>query len=252
MMGKKFLIAGNWKMYKNTTQSRAFILELAQTFASGPGLEVVVFPPFTALAGLRNLDAKIKIGAQNMFYEEKGAFTGEISPLMLQELVDYVLIGHSERREIFKESDDDVNKKVRAAVQFKLSPVLCVGETLQEREAGKTMAKIKNQLEKAVQGMANYEMSKIAVAYEPIWAIGTGRNATPAQAQEVHHFIKGVWQDLAPGRNLKILYGGSVKPENSLELLAQEDISGVLVGGASLKVDQFSAIIQNCAQLLDK
>jgi triosephosphate isomerase len=252
MMGKKFLIAGNWKMYKNTTQSRAFILELAQTFASNPGLEVAVFPPFTALAGLRDLDAKIKIGAQNMFYEEKGAFTGEISPLMLQELVDYVLIGHSERREIFKESDDDVNKKVRAAVQFKLSPVLCVGETLQEREAGKTMAKIKNQLEKAVQGMANYEMSKIAVAYEPIWAIGTGRNATPAQAQEVHHFIKGVWQDLAPGRNLKILYGGSVKPENSLELLAQEDISGVLVGGASLKVDQFSAIIHNCAQLLDK
>jgi triosephosphate isomerase len=252
MMGKKFLIAGNWKMYKNTAQSRAFILELAQTFAPVPGLEVAVFPSFTALAGLRDLDAKIKIGAQNMFYEEKGAFTGEISPLMLQELVDYVLIGHSERREIFKESDDDVNKKVRAALQFKLSPVLCVGETLQEREDGKTMAKIKNQLEKAVQGMANYEMRKIAVAYEPIWAIGTGRNATPAQAQEVHHFIKGVWQDLAPGRNLKILYGGSVKPENSLELLAQDDISGVLVGGASLKVEQFSAIINSCVQLLNK
>jgi triosephosphate isomerase (TIM) len=251
-MGKEYLIAGNWKMYKSADQSREFIHELAQTFAPVPGLEVAVFPPFTALAGLRGLDAKIKIGAQNMFYEEKGAFTGEISPLMLQELVDYVLLGHSERREIFKESDEDVNKKVRAALQFNLLPVLCVGETLQEREAGKTMGKIKNQLEKALQGVENREMSKIVVAYEPIWAIGTGRNATPAQAQEVHHFIKGIWQGMAPGQNLKILYGGSVKPENSLELLAQDDISGVLVGGASLKVEQFSAIIHTCVQLLNK
>ena len=250
-MGKEYLIAGNWKMYKSAVQSREFIHELARSFAPATGLEVAVFPPFTALAGLRGLDAKIKIGAQNMFYEEKGAFTGEISPLMLQELVDYVLIGHSERREIFKESDDDVNKKVRAALQFNLLPVLCVGETLQEREAGKTMAKIKNQLEKALQGVENREMSKIVVAYEPIWAIGTGRNATSAQAREVHHFIKGIWQDMAPGLNVKILYGGSVNPENSLELLAQDDISGVLVGGASLKVDQFSAIIHNCVQLLN-
>jgi triosephosphate isomerase len=251
-MGKEFLIAGNWKMYKTAAQSREFIQELGRTFAPVTGLAVAVFPPFTALAGLRALDAKIKIGAQNMFYEEQGAYTGEISPLMLQELADYVLIGHSERREIFKESDEDVNKKVRAALRFKLLPVLCVGETLQEREAGKTMTKIKNQLEKAVQGLANYEMSKMVVAYEPIWAIGTGLNAAPAQAQEVHHFIKGIWEKLAPGRNLKILYGGSVKPENSLALLAQEDVSGVLVGGASLKVDQFSAIIRNGVELLNK
>ena len=251
-MQKKYLIAGNWKMFKTISESREFIQDLAKAFPATPGMEVAVFPPFTALAGLRGLDAKIKIGAQNMFYEEKGAFTGEVSPLMLRELVDYVLIGHSERREIFKESDEDVNKKVRAALQFNLLPVLCVGETLQEREAGETMTKIKNQLGKAVRGMSNYEISKIVVAYEPIWAIGTGRNATPAQAQEVHHFIKGLWQEIAPGRNLKILYGGSVKPENSLELLAQEDISGVLVGGASLKVEQFSAIIHNCVQLLNK
>lgn len=251
-MGKEYLIAGNWKMFKTADQSREFIHELAQSFVPALGLEVAVFPPFIALAGLRGLDAKIKIGAQNMFYEDKGAFTGEISPLMLQELVDYVLIGHSERREIFKESNEDVNKKVRAALQFNLLPVLCVGETLQEREAGKTMAKIKNQLEKALQGVENREMNKIVVAYEPIWAIGTGRNATPAQAQEVHHFIRGIWQEMAPGRNLKIIYGGSVKPENSLELLAQDDISGVLVGGASLKVEQFSAIIRSCVQLLNK
>jgi triosephosphate isomerase len=215
-------------------------------------LAVAVFPPFTALAGLRALDAKIRIGAQNMFYEEQGAYTGEISPLMLQELVDYVLIGHSERREIFKESDEAINKKVKAALQFNLLPVLCVGETLQEREAGKTMAKIKNQLEMDLQGVATADMGKIIVAYEPLWAIGTGLNAAPAQAQEVHHFIKGVWQEMAPGQNLQILYGGSVKPENSLALLAQEDVSGVLVGGASLKVDQFSAIIRTGAELLNK
>jgi triosephosphate isomerase len=251
-MHKEYLIAGNWKMFKTIAESREFIQALAKNFNATPGLEVAVFPPFIALAGLRGLDAKIKIGAQNMFYEEKGAFTGEISPLMLQELAEYVLLGHSERREIFKESDDDVNKKVMAALQFNLLPVLCVGETLQERKAGKTMAKIKNQLEQAVRGVEKHEMGKIVVAYEPIWAIGTGLNATPAQAQEVHHFIKGIWREMVPGQNLKIIYGGSVKPENSLELLAQDDISGVLVGGASLKVELFSAIIHNCMQLLNK
>ncbi|MCX6555761.1 MAG: triose-phosphate isomerase [Candidatus Aminicenantes bacterium] len=249
-MGKEYLIAGNWKMYKNAAESRAFVSDLAGTFTQVPGLAVAVFPPFTALAGLRSLDGKIKIGAQNMFYEEKGAFTGEISPLMLQELVDYVLIGHSERREIFKESDEDVNKKIRMALQFNLLPVLCVGETLQERETGKTRAKIERQLEKALHGVASRDSGKIIIAYEPIWAIGTGLNATPKQAQEVHHFIKGLWRELAPGQNLQILYGGSVKPENSLELLAQEDVAGVLVGGASLKIESFSAIIQNCVQLL--
>jgi triosephosphate isomerase (TIM) len=251
-LNKKYLIAGNWKMYKSAAQSRAFIQQLSRTFTRTAGMEVAVFPPFIALAGLRGLDAKIKIGAQNMFHMEEGAFTGEISPLMLQDLVDYVLIGHSERREIFKESDEDVNHKVKAALRFNLSPVLCVGETLLEREAGATKAKIKNQLEKAVHGVENGKLAKIVVAYEPIWAIGTGRNATPDQAQDVHHFIKGIWQELAPGQNLQVIYGGSVKPENSRELLAQDDISGVLVGGASLKVEQFSAIIHNCAQLLGK
>jgi len=249
---KEYLIAGNWKMYKNADESRAFIHELARTFSPVTGLVVAVFPPFTALAGLRGLEAKIKIGAQNMHHVEKGAFTGEISPLMLTDLVEYVLVGHSERREIFKESDEDVNKKIRAALQFSLLPVLCVGETLQEREAGNTMAKIKNQLEKALQGVESHEMERIVIAYEPIWAIGTGRNATPAQAQEVHRFIREIWQNMAPGLNVKIIYGGSVKPENSLELLAQDDISGVLVGGASLKVEPFSAIIHSCLQLLNK
>jgi len=250
-MRKEYLIAGNWKMFKTIAESREFVRALAKEFSAAPGLEVVVFPPYTALAATHGLEAKIKIGAQNMFFEEKGAFTGEISPLMLQELADCVLVGHSERREIFAESDEDVNKKLKTALKFNLPPVLCVGETLPEREAGKTLPKVRQQLEMALQGVAGANMEKITVAYEPIWAIGTGRNATPAQAQEVHHFIGQTLQEIAPGSRIKILYGGSVKPENSLELLSQEDISGVLVGGASLKVDQFSAIIQNALKLLN-
>jgi triosephosphate isomerase len=250
-MRREYLIAGNWKMFKTIAESREFIQALAKEFTATPGLTVVVFPPFTALAAVRGLDAKIRIGAQNLFYEEKGAFTGEISPLMLRDLSDYVLVGHSERREIFHESDDDVRKKLLAALKFNLLPVLCVGETLPEREAGKTLIKIRMQLEKALQGVAGADLEKIIVAYEPIWAIGTGRNATPQQAQEVHSFIKKTLQEMAPVNKIKILYGGSVKPENSLELLSQEDISGVLVGGASLKVEQFSVIIQNGLKLLN-
>jgi triosephosphate isomerase len=169
---------------------------------------------------------------------------------MLRGLAEYVLVGHSERREIFHESDDDVNKKLLAALTFGLLPVLCVGETLPEREWGQTLDKIKKQLEIALAGVAGGEMGKITVAYEPIWAIGTGRNATPGQAQEVHRYISLQLQEKFPGNKIKILYGGSVKPENSLELLSQEDISGVLVGGASLKLDQFSAIIHNGLKLL--
>jgi triosephosphate isomerase len=251
-MDKEYLIAGNWKMHKNAAESRDFVAALAKTFEPVPGMEVAVFPPFTALAGLRAIDAKIKIGAQNMYHEEKGAYTGEISPSMLQEWVDYVLIGHSERREIFKESDEDVNKKLGAALRFNLRPVLCVGETLQERETGRTRSKIEGQLQKALHGLAPRDLSRVIVAYEPIWAIGTGVNATPKQAQDVHRFIRGLWQELVPGHRAPILYGGSVKPENSLEILAQEDVAGVLVGGASLKIESFSAIIHHCAQLLSQ
>jgi len=250
-MGKEYLIAGNWKMFKTVAESREFVRALAREFDSTPGLEVVVFPPFTALDATHGLEPKIKIGSQNMYFEEKGAFTGEVSPLMLRELADCVLVGHSERREIFAESDEVVNKKLKAALKFELPPVLCIGETLAEREAGKTLEKIRQQLEKDLQGVPAAEMGKISVAYEPIWAIGTGRNATAGQAQEVHHFIRQTLLDMAPGNTIKILYGGSVKPENSLELLSQEDISGVLVGGASLKVETFSAIIQHALKLLN-
>ncbi len=249
-MEKEFLIAGNWKMHKTAAESRQFVVDLAGKFTPVPGMIVVVFPPFTSLAAVSGLDPRVRIGAQNMFHEEKGAFTGEISPSMLSELVEYVLVGHSERREIFHESDEDVNKKLLAALKAGLKPVLCVGETLPEREAGRTLDKIKAQLEKDLAGVVGSDWAKLTVAYEPIWAIGTGRNATPAQAQEVHHFIRGLLEEKAAGSRIKVLYGGSVKPENSQELLSQEDISGVLVGGASLKIDQFSAIIENGLKLL--
>jgi triosephosphate isomerase len=250
MMAKQFMIAGNWKMFKTVAESREFVTNLAKEFNATPGLTVAVFPPFIALDAMRGMDPKIHIGAQNMFYEEKGAFTGEVSPLMLQGLAEFILVGHSERREIFHESDEEVNKKLLSALKFKLNPVLCVGETLPEREAGETLSKIKNQLDKCLQGVAGGEWEKITLAYEPIWAIGTGRNATPEQAQDVHRFIRRALEEKFPGNRIPILYGGSVKPENSLELLSQEDISGVLVGGASLKVEQFSAIIRNGLKLL--
>jgi triosephosphate isomerase len=238
-------------MFKTVAESREFVQALAREFDASPGLEVAVFPPFTALAATHGLEAKIKIGSQNRYFEEKGAFTGEVSPLMLRELADCVLIGHSERREIFAESDEVVNKKLKAALKFGLPPVLCIGETLAEREAGKTLEKIRRQLEQDLLGVPAAEMGKVIVAYEPIWAIGTGRNASAGQAQDVHHFIRQTLLDMAPDNKIKILYGGSVKPENSLELLSQEDISGVLVGGASLKVETFSAIIQNALKLLN-
>ncbi|MBN2344875.1 MAG: triose-phosphate isomerase [Candidatus Aminicenantes bacterium] len=250
-MGKEFLIAGNWKMYKTPDESRQFIEALAGTFPETAGLTVAVFPPFTSLAVVRCLDRKIRIGAQNMFPEDAGAYTGEVSPLMLRGLVDFVLVGHSERRQVFHESDDDVNRKLLAALRHGFLPILCVGETLPEREAGQTLSKVEGQLRLGLAGVAGDAWANVTVAYEPIWAIGTGRNATPAQAQEVHRFIGGWLAERAgAGAAIQVLYGGSVKPENSLELLSQEDISGVLVGGASLKVESFSAIIHSGLKLL--
>jgi len=250
-MGKEYLIAGNWKMHKTAGEGREFVAALARTFTSAPGLTVAVFPPFTCLAAVNGLDAKIHVGAQNLYYEEKGAFTGEISPLMLQGLAEYVLVGHSERREIFRESDEIVNRKLLAALKFGLKPVLCVGESLPERDAGRTLDKVSGQLGNGLAGVTGGDWPKLTVAYEPIWAIGTGRNASTEQAQEVHRHICRWLGEKAPGHRIPILYGGSVRPENSLELLAQEDISGVLVGGASLNVESFSAIIHNGLKLLN-
>lgn len=249
-MAREYFIAGNWKMFKTADESREFVRQLALAFPAVPGLTVAVFPPFTALSAVQGLDAKVRIGAQNVFYEEQGAFTGEISPRMLSGLAEFVLVGHSERRQIFGEGDEEVNRKLRAALAAGLKPVLCLGETLPERESGQTLDKVRLQLQRGLAGVAAGDWERIAVAYEPIWAIGTGRNATPEQAQEVHLFLRGLLREMAPGARPPLLYGGSVKPENSLELLSQPDVSGVLVGGASLKVDPFSAIIHSGVKLL--
>ena len=249
-MNREYVIAGNWKMYKTGAEARELVQALAASFTAVPGLTVVVFPPFTALESVRGLDPKVRIGAQNVFYEEQGAFTGEVAPRMLAGLAEYVLVGHSERRQVFHESDADVARKLRAALAAGLKPVLCLGETLPERESNATLSKVDGQLDAALAGVSGPEWGSVLVAYEPIWAIGTGRTATPQQAQEVHRHLRLRLEAMAPSRRVPILDGGSVKPENSLDLLSQEDIDGLLVGGASLKAGSFSAIINGGSQLL--
>lgn len=252
---KDYIIAGNWKMFKTVDESIAFVTQLHQkleTHADFPRdkVEVLVFPPFTSLYAVKDISPRIKTGSQNVHFEEQGAFTGEISPLMLEHIVDYVLIGHSERREIFNESDETIEKKIKTALAHRFTPLLCVGETLEDREAGKTFSKIQGQLDKDLDGLTPEEVQKVVIAYEPIWAIGTGKTASPEQAQEVHAFIRKILQDKTGNpETVRILYGGSVKPENSTAILSQNDINGVLIGGASLKVDSFFDIIANSMKL---
>lgn len=252
-MKKEYIIAGNWKMFKTVEESVDFVSGLHEKLADLPAndaVEILVCPPFTSLYPVKGISPRIKIGAQNIHFEENGAFTGEISPLMLENLVDYVLIGHSERRVIFNEKDEDLNKKVKSALKHGLTPVLCVGESLEEREAGNTFAKIENQLDKGLDGLTPDDILEVVIAYEPIWAIGTGKNATPDQAQDVHAFIREILKKkIDSPETVRILYGGSVKPQNSFDLLSQNDINGVLVGGASLKIDDFFAIIQTSLKL---
>jgi triosephosphate isomerase len=255
-MTQNYIIAGNWKMYKTAAESIDFVKELQQQLLSLPqddAVEILVFPPHTSLYPLKGISPRIKTGAQNFYFEEKGAFTGEISPLMLADLVEYVLIGHSERREIFNETDAAVNKKVKAALKHNFTPVLCIGETLAEREAGNTTSKIRFQLDQDLEGLTPMEIQKVVIAYEPIWAIGTGKNASPQQAQEAHAFIREILNkkrgSAAAAESARILYGGSVKPTNSYELLSQKDVNGFLIGGASLQINDFFAIIKDAYKL---
>ena len=248
---KKFLISGNWKMNKTVSQSITFYRELDKKITLTKGVEVLIFPPFTALQGVKDISAKILTGAQNMYYEDSGAFTGEIAPIMVKEIVDYVLIGHSERRQIFKETEGQLNLKLKKALEINLKPVFCVGEILEQRESGKTLDIIRGQIERGLEGLNEQEISKIVFAYEPVWAIGTGKTATPQQAQEVHQYIRRVlsYKIDKKAEDILILYGGSVKPQNSFDILSLEDINGVLVGGASLHVDLFSDIIQSSCRI---
>lgn len=244
------LIAGNWKMHKDHRQAVELVRELHPLLVDLKEVEVAVCPPFTALSdvarALQELGSGMKLGAQDVYPAPEGAYTGEISPLMLKALgVTYVIVGHSERREILGEGDDFIAAKVRAVLEAGMAPILCVGETLEEREAGKAREKVRSQLEKDLESLSGEEASSLVIAYEPIWAIGTGRTATPEDAQEMNSFIRS-WLTGRFGEErsseVRILYGGSVKPENAAELMSMPDIDGALVGGASLKAADFASI----------
>ena len=245
---RRLLIAGNWKMHKTVEGALSLIRELKRLVSDVNHRDILVCPPFTALYAVKaELEgSNISLGAQNMFYEEEGAFTGEISPLMLRDVgCSYVILGHSERRHIFGETDELINKKVLSAVNHGLIPILCVGETLQEREDGKTKEVIERQVREGLKGLS--ETSEFVIAYEPVWAIGTGRTATPELAEEVHSFIRELLSEMFGAKkaeSVRILYGGSVKPENAAGLLSQPNIDGSLVGGASLKADSFAKIVK--------
>jgi triosephosphate isomerase len=246
---RKPIIAGNWKMHKTATASEAFVRDLCKVVGQTE-VEVVVCPNFTALlpVGLAIRTTSVKLGAQNMHWEEQGAFTGEISPAMLNDVgCNYVLVGHSERRQYFAETDETVNKKVKSALQHGLTPIFCVGETLGQREAGQTKTVIGTQLQGGLEGITAEQVASLVIAYEPVWAIGTGRTASSGDAQEVCQFIRSTVAKLV-GKSgadaVRIQYGGSVKADNIDELMAQPDIDGVLVGGASLDVDTFARIVK--------
>jgi triosephosphate isomerase len=246
---RKPIIAGNWKMYKTVGESLELVRQLKEALADVDSVEIVVSPPFTALSAVVEelKGSNISVAGQNMYWEESGAYTGEVSPLMLKDIgCTHVIIGHSERRQFFNETDATVNKKVKAALKAGLTPIVCVGETLEEREFGATMKIVERQMREGLEGLVPQEMEKIVIAYEPVWAIGTGKTASPQQAEEVHHLISSIIAQSAGGvaRNIRILYGGSVKPDNVDELMAQPDIDGALVGGASLQANSFVRIVR--------
>ncbi len=250
---RKPMIAGNWKMFKTAGQAVILVQDIEKKLGYGvDGVDIVVCPPFTALKSISTaIEADgldIRLGAQDMHWEEEGAFTGEVSPSMLKDLgVKHVLIGHSERRQYFGETDQTVNKKVKAALENGLDPIVCVGETLEEHDDGSTNKTVQDQLLNGLKDIVVTDPTKIVVAYEPIWAIGTGRNATPEEANDVIRHIRAVLGSIfSPdiATEIRILYGGSVKPENVRFLMEESDIDGALVGGASLKPDTFVDIIK--------
>jgi len=249
MIRKKF-IAGNWKMNKTAADGAALTKEILAAIGRETSVDVVLCPPFTALESVgRALEGQaVKLGAQNMNPEKNGAFTGEVSAEMLRALfVTYVILGHSERRTFFGDTDTFVNKKTLAALANQLKPILCVGETLAEREGGSTLAVVKKQVEGGLVGVTAEQMNSVVIAYEPVWAIGTGKVATTAQAQEVHAYIRELLTALygAPvAQKVRILYGGSMKPSNAPELLAQKDIDGGLIGGAALEAKSFVELVK--------
>jgi triosephosphate isomerase len=248
-------IAGNWKMYKTVQEAVVFVKELRRLVKDVADVEIVVAPPFTAVhaAAEAARNTNIGIAAQDVHWEREGAFTGEVSPVMLKEAgAEYVIVGHSERRRLFGETDQIVNRKAIAAIAGGLTPIVCIGETLEERERNETLAVLDRQIEKGLKAFTASQVAdpvNLVLAYEPVWAIGTGRNATAAQAEEAHAHIRGrlrEWFDAEAADRCRILYGGSVKPDNIRELIAQPDVDGALVGGASLEVESFAGIVTAC------
>ena len=252
MINRKKIIAGNWKMNKTQAEARELVKDLLREIGRFDGAEIVLCPPFTALSAVSELlssVSNVRLGAQNMHEAASGAFTGEISAGMLRELyVRYVIIGHSERRQYFHETNATVNRKTKAALAAELRPIVCIGETLPEREANHWKKVLETQLIEGLAGITDKELADIILAYEPVWAIGTGKTASPAQAEEAHQWIRKVLAtkfSVAASERIRIQYGGSVKPENARELLSKPDIDGALVGGASLDARGFTAIIKN-------
>ncbi len=252
-MHRRPLIAGNWKMHKTIAAARTLAAELRNRLEPSLEVEVAVAPSFTALAAVAEAVAggAIRVGAQNMYHAAEGAYTGEISPVMLTDAgASFVILGHSERRALFGERDETVALKVRAALAHDLTPYVCCGESRREREGGQTERVVERQLGAVLGGLPRDEIARLVVAYEPVWAIGTGLTATPAQAQEVHARIRALLRDAGgaiAAERVRILYGGSVKPSNAAALLAEPDVDGALVGGASLDADAFVAIVRAAA-----
>ncbi|TMA22690.1 MAG: triose-phosphate isomerase [Deltaproteobacteria bacterium] len=250
-MARRKFVCGNWKMHKTGQEALQLVKDLVQRL-SGASAQVGIAPPFTAVAqvkwALSQARSPLQLFGQNCHHEKQGAFTGEVSALMLKDAgCDGVILGHSERRQLFGETDEGVARKVKAALAEGLHPIVCVGETLQEREAGRTWEVVSRQMRAGLAGLDTGAVQKLTIAYEPVWAIGTGRNATAAQAQEVHGQIRGLLRELggaAAADAVRIQYGGSVKPDNAAELLGQPDVDGALVGGASLKAEDFAKIVE--------
>ncbi len=251
---KRPLIAGNWKMFKTIPEAINLVNIIKAGVHKVTDCQIVVCPPFTALAAISEQiqDTKIDLGAQDMYFETEGAFTGEISPLMLKDVrCRYVILGHSERRQIFKETDELINKKVMAALKYNLVPIVCIGETLEEREARHAFEVVKLQFDRSLKNLTQDETERVVIAYEPVWAIGTGKTATPEQAEQMHSYIRRLLNEQygeAVGQKIQIIYGGSVKPDNIAQLIAKPNLDGALVGGASIKAESFIQIVTNASQ----
>jgi len=249
MSYRKPFIAGNWKMYKTAAEAVETAKKLTGLVSGVINVDVMIAPPFTALSHVYEAikESSVMLGAQNLFWEKEGAYTGEISPgMIVSSGCRYVIIGHSERRQYFGETDQTVNKKIRSALNNGLIPVICIGETENERDAADTFNILDKQIKMGLEGFSPYDLEQMILAYEPVWAIGTGKTATSDQAQEVHRFLRNLIETLLGKKiagSTRILYGGSVKPENIGELMSMPDIDGALVGGASLDAEKFASII---------